>query len=144
MQNFITGLLHDKVINSYFSAMCKTQGKVLYYETTEALLISHGKYNCRLWKNQPIQKNSVIIIPFNSTGYRRIFIQIDLCNRHYCIIHPFKDDIDEDSKKLVKVLFIIKCISLKKFGLELNFFNFNFNFKKLIILCKMILSVVGL
>ena len=114
MQNFITGLLHDKVINSYFSAMCKTQGKVLYYETTEALLISHGKYNCRLWKNQPIQKNSVIIIPFNSTGYRRIFIQIDLCNRHYCIIHPFKDDIDEDSKKLVKPLFYYKMYFTKK------------------------------
>ena len=142
MQNFITGWLHDEVINSYFSVMCKTQEKVLYYETTEALLISHGKPICRLWKNQPIQKNSVIIIPFSSTGYQWIFIQIDLCNRRYCIIHPFKNDTDEDSKTLAKALFIIKCISLKKFGLELNFFNFNF--KKLIILCKMILSVVGL
>ena len=50
--NFKIGWLHDEVINSYFSVVCKTQEKVLYCGTTEALLISHGKSFRRLCKNQ--------------------------------------------------------------------------------------------
>ena len=63
--NFKFGWLHSEVINSYFSVFSKTQEKVLYCGVTEALLILHGKSFSRLWKNQPIQKDSVIIIPFN-------------------------------------------------------------------------------
>ena len=91
--------------------------------TTEALLISHGKSFRRLWKNQLIQKDSVIIIPFNPTGYQWIFFQIDLCNRRYCIIEPLRDDIDEGSETFLKALFLTKCILQNKFGLELNSFN---------------------
>ena len=72
---------------------------MLYCGTTEALLISHGKSFRKSWKNQLIQKDSVIIIPFNPTGYHWTFIQIDLCNRRYCIIGPLRDDIDEDSER---------------------------------------------
>ena len=115
--------MHDEVINSYFSVICKSQEKVLYCGTTEALLISHGKSFRRLWKNESIQKDSVIIIPFNPTGYHWIFIQIDLRNRRYCIIDPLTDDIDERSKTCVKVLFVIKYILQNKFGLELKSFN---------------------
>ena len=121
--NFKIGWLHDEVINSYFSVICKFQEKVLYCGTTEALLISHGKSFHRLWKNQLIQKDSVIIIPFNPTGYHWIFIQIDLCNRRYCIIDPLRYDIDEGSETFIKALFVIKYILQNKFGLELNSFN---------------------
>ena len=41
--NFKIGWLHDEVINSYFSVICKIQEKVLCCGTTEALLISYGK-----------------------------------------------------------------------------------------------------
>ena len=88
--------------NSYFSVICKTQEKALYCETTERLLISHGKFFRRLWKNQLIQKDSVIIIPFNRTRYHWISIQIDLCKRRYCIIDPLGDDIDEGSDTFTK------------------------------------------
>ena len=100
---------------------------MLYCGTTEALLISHGKSFRRLWKNQLIQKDSVIIIPFNPTGYHWIFIQIDLCNRRYCIIGPLRDDIDEGSETFVKAIFVIKSILQNKFGLELNSFNLEKN-----------------
>ena len=102
--------MHDEVINSYFRVICKSQEKVLYCGTTEALLISHEKSFSRLWKNESIQKDSVIIIPFNPTGYRWIFIQIDLRNRRHCMIDPLRDDIDEGSETFVKALFVIKCI----------------------------------
>ena len=46
--NFKIGWLHDEVINSYFSVICKFQEKVLCCGTTEALLISHGKSFRRL------------------------------------------------------------------------------------------------
>ena len=61
--NFKIGWLHDEVINSYFSVICKSQEKVLYCGTTEALLISHGKSFRRLWKSESIQKDSVTITP---------------------------------------------------------------------------------
>ena len=125
--NFKIGWLHDEVINSYFSVICKSQEKVLYCGTTEALLISHGKSFRRLWKNESIQKDSVIIIPFNPTGYHWIFIQIDLRNRRYCIIDPLRDDIDEGSETFVKALFVIKCILQNKFGLELKSLNLEKN-----------------
>ena len=121
--NFKIGWLHDEVINFYFSVIYITQGKVLYCGTTEALIILHGKSFRRLWKNESIQKDSVIIIPFKSTGYHWIFIQIDLRNRRYCIIDPLTDDIDERSKTCVKALFVIKYILQNKFGLELKSFN---------------------
>ena len=125
--NFKIGWLHHEVINSYFSVICKSQEKVLYYGTTEALLISHGKSFRTLWKNESIQKDSVIIIPFNPTGYHWIFIQIDLRrllhHRRYCIIDPLRDDIDKDSERFVKALFVIKCILQNKFGLEIKSFN---------------------
>ena len=121
--NFKIGWLHDEVINSYFSVICKSQEKVLYCGTTEALLISHGKSFRRLWKNESIQKDSVIIIPFNPTGYHWIFIQIDLRNRRHCIIDPLRDDIDKGSETFLKVLFLIKCILQNKFGFELESFN---------------------
>ena len=121
--NFKIGWLQDEIINSYFSVICKTQEKVFYCGTTEALLILHGKSFLRLWKNQLMKRDSVMIIPFNPTGYHWIFIQIDFCNRHYCIVDPFRDDIDEGSETFVKALFIIKCILQNKFGLELNSFN---------------------
>ena len=122
--NFRIGWLHDEVINSYFSVMYKSQAKVLSCGTTEALLISHGKSFRRLWKNESIQKDSVIIIPFNPTGYHWIFIQIDLRNRRRCIIDPLRDDIDKGSETFVKVLFLIKCILQNKFGFKLESFNF--------------------
>ena len=96
---------------------------MLYYGTTEALLISHGKSFRTLWKNESIQKDSVIIIPFNPTGYHWIFIQIDLRNRRYCIIDPLRDDIDKDSETFVKALFVIKCILQNKFELAIKSFN---------------------
>ena len=71
-------------------------------------------------KTSQYEKDSVIIIPFNTTGYHWIFIQIDLLNRRYCIIDPLRDDIDESSEKFVKALFVVKCILQNKFGLELN------------------------
>ena len=121
--NFKTGWLHDEVINSYFSVIYKSQAKVLSCGTTEALLTSHGKSFRRLWKNESIQKHSVIIIPFNPTGYHWIFIQIDLRNRSHCIIDPLRDDIDKGSETFLKVLFLIKCILQNKFGFELEYFN---------------------
>ena len=121
--NFKIGWLHDEVTNSYFSVICKCQEKVLYCGTTEALLISHGKSFRRLCKNESIHKDSVIIIPFNPTGYHWVFIQIGLRNRRHCIIDPLRDDIDKSSKTFVKALFVIKCILQNKFGLELESFN---------------------
>lgn len=53
--NIKIGWLHDEVKNSYFSVIWKTQEKVLYRGTTEALLISHVKSFRRFWKNQSIQ-----------------------------------------------------------------------------------------
>ena len=96
---------------------------MLYCETTETLLISHGESFRRLWKNQSIQKDSVIIIPFNPTGYHWILIQIDLRKRRHCIIDPLRDDIDEGSETFVKALFVIKYILQNKLGSELNSFN---------------------
>ena len=87
----------------------------------------HGKSFRRLWKNESIQKDSVIIIPFNPTGYHWIFIQIDLCKRRYCVTDSLRDDIDEGSKTFVKSLFVIKCILQKKIGLELKSFNLEKN-----------------
>ena len=106
--NFKIGWLHDEVINSYFSVICKSQEKVLYCGTTEALLISHGKSFRRLWKTESIQKDSVIIIPFNPAGY---------------LIDPLRDDIDEGSETFAKALFVIKCILQNKFRLELKSLN---------------------
>ena len=111
------------MINYYFSVIYITQGKVLYCGTTEALFILYGKSFRRLWKNESIQKDSVIIIPFKSTGYHWIFIQIDLRNRHYCIIDPLRENIDEPSKTCLKALFVIKYILQNKFGLKLKSFN---------------------
>ena len=79
-------------------------------------MISHAKSFRRLWKNQSVQKDSVIIIPFNPAGYHWIFFQIDLRNRRYCIIDPFREDIDEDSETLVNTLFVIKSILQNKSG----------------------------
>ena len=117
LTNFKICWLHGEVINSYFNVICKTQEKVLYCGTTEALLISYGKSFRMLWKNQLIKKDIVIIIPFNPTGHHWIFIQIKLCNRRYCIIDPLRDDIDEGSETFVKALFVIKCALQNKFGL---------------------------
>ena len=64
-----------------------------------------------------------MIISFNPTGYHWIFIQIDFCKRHSCIIDPLRDKIDEGSETFVKALFVIKCILQNKFGLELSSFN---------------------
>ena len=111
------------MINYYLSVIYITQGKVLYCGTTEALFILYGKSFRRLWKNESIQKDSVIIIPFKSTGYHWIFIQIDLRNRRYCIIDPLRENIDEHSKTCLKVLFVIKYILQNKFGLKLKSFN---------------------
>ena len=110
------------MINYYFSVIYITQGKVLYCGTTVALFILYGKSFRRLWKNESIQKDSVIIIPFKSTGYHWIFIQIDLPNRRYCIIDPLRENIDEHSKTCLKALFVIKYILHNKFGLKLNSF----------------------
>ena len=106
------------MINRYFSVICKTQEKVLYCETTEAQLISHG-----YGKTSQNKKDSVIVISFNPTGYHWIFIQIYLRSRRYCIIDPLRDDVAEGSKTFVKRRFVIKYILQNKFGLELNFFN---------------------
>ena len=70
--NFKIGWLHEEVISSYFSVICKTQEKVLYCGITQALLILHGKSFRRLWKNESIQKDSVIIshlILLDITGF---------------------------------------------------------------------------
>ena len=66
--NFKFSWLHSNVTNSYFGVFSKNQEKVLYCRVTEALLILHGKSFSRLWKNQPIQKDSVIINQLNITG----------------------------------------------------------------------------
>ena len=82
-----------------------------------SLFVGYGK------TSQYYLLDSVIIIPFNSTGYHWIFIQIDLRNRCYCTIDPLRDDIQEGSETFVKALFVIKCNLQNKFGLELQSFN---------------------
>ena len=73
-------------------------------------------------KTSQYKKIVVIIIPFKSTGYHWIFIQIDLRNRRYCIIDPLRENIDEHSKTCLKALFVIKYILQNKFGLKLKSF----------------------
>ena len=102
--------MHSNVINSYFGVFSKNQEKVLYCRVTEALLILHGKSFSRLWKNQPIQKDSVIINQLNITGLlSKLTFVTDLIT----------------SLILSKTILmrIAKHWWMRKFGLELNFFN---------------------
>ena len=64
-----------------------------------SLFVGYGKMSQN-------KKDSVVIIPFNPTGYHWIFIQIYLRNRHYYIIDLLRDDIDEGSKTFVKTLLL--------------------------------------
>ena len=78
-------------------------------------------------KTSQNKKDSVIIIPFNPTGYHWIFNQIYLSSRRYCIIDLLRDDMNEGSKTFAKTLFVIKCILQNKFGLELKSLNLEKN-----------------